>query len=393
MVPDSASSSARLCLPGAIAQLGERLPCTQEVSGSIPLGSIGKLLLIDGFSWSWERSIRPDARVWTRNENVAGSRPLASIHPSSLPCDVERRWRARTGSVVRRRHRVAVSRRMGLEDRGRGGGVSGLRGRLARRSDLSSVAPGSAAGARERARQASQASRQGQRPGASRCGGRGGRSGRGRRAAGGAASRRSCGPARRRPRISVQRADVGGERGDHAPGAVGGSGRRGMCPAASVARIAEPTVACSSNSALDDRELVAVGDEGVVSPVGPERRLADQSARRRTHRRAPRLAAHPGDAGLAVAAGRQALSTAICGAHVGPQRERESSSAPGGARVGAIVAYDEKPNGRTTMPSAGAADARGQPSTKSCSATLASRPSPVGRAASSVSGADGDYGL
>ena len=26
-------------LKGAIAQLGERLPCTQEVSGSIPLGS------------------------------------------------------------------------------------------------------------------------------------------------------------------------------------------------------------------------------------------------------------------------------------------------------------------------------------------------------------------
>ena len=25
--------------PGALAQLGERLPCTQEVSGSIPLGS------------------------------------------------------------------------------------------------------------------------------------------------------------------------------------------------------------------------------------------------------------------------------------------------------------------------------------------------------------------
>ena len=25
---------------GALAQLGERLPCTQEVSGSIPLGSI-----------------------------------------------------------------------------------------------------------------------------------------------------------------------------------------------------------------------------------------------------------------------------------------------------------------------------------------------------------------
>jgi hypothetical protein len=26
-------------LNGALAQLGERLPCTQEVSGSIPLGS------------------------------------------------------------------------------------------------------------------------------------------------------------------------------------------------------------------------------------------------------------------------------------------------------------------------------------------------------------------
>ncbi len=26
---------------GALAQLGERLLCTQEVSGSIPLGSIG----------------------------------------------------------------------------------------------------------------------------------------------------------------------------------------------------------------------------------------------------------------------------------------------------------------------------------------------------------------
>jgi hypothetical protein len=27
---------------GALAQLGERLPCTQEVSGSIPLGSTNK---------------------------------------------------------------------------------------------------------------------------------------------------------------------------------------------------------------------------------------------------------------------------------------------------------------------------------------------------------------
>ena len=35
---------------GAIAQLGERLPCTQEVSGSIPLGStislLGKTMLV-----------------------------------------------------------------------------------------------------------------------------------------------------------------------------------------------------------------------------------------------------------------------------------------------------------------------------------------------------------
>ena len=28
-----------LPIHGALAQLGERLPCTQEVSGSIPLGS------------------------------------------------------------------------------------------------------------------------------------------------------------------------------------------------------------------------------------------------------------------------------------------------------------------------------------------------------------------
>jgi hypothetical protein len=30
---------------GAIAQLGERLPCTQEVSGSIPLSSTTSLLI------------------------------------------------------------------------------------------------------------------------------------------------------------------------------------------------------------------------------------------------------------------------------------------------------------------------------------------------------------
>lgn len=32
---------------GALAQLGERLLCTQEVSGSIPLGSIGYEILLN----------------------------------------------------------------------------------------------------------------------------------------------------------------------------------------------------------------------------------------------------------------------------------------------------------------------------------------------------------
>ena len=31
---------------GALAQLGERLLCTQEVSGSIPLGSINTLVVL-----------------------------------------------------------------------------------------------------------------------------------------------------------------------------------------------------------------------------------------------------------------------------------------------------------------------------------------------------------
>ncbi len=33
---------------GALAQLGERLPCTQEVSGSIPLGSTIIYISYDG---------------------------------------------------------------------------------------------------------------------------------------------------------------------------------------------------------------------------------------------------------------------------------------------------------------------------------------------------------
>lgn len=38
-------SFQRFC--GALAQLGERLLCTQEVSGSIPLGSIGYEVLLN----------------------------------------------------------------------------------------------------------------------------------------------------------------------------------------------------------------------------------------------------------------------------------------------------------------------------------------------------------
>ena len=36
---------------GALAQLGERLPCTQEVSGSIPLGSTILLLIVKIFNY------------------------------------------------------------------------------------------------------------------------------------------------------------------------------------------------------------------------------------------------------------------------------------------------------------------------------------------------------
>ena len=40
---------------GAIAQLGERLPCTQEVSGSIPLGSTTSSLVTVSVKCSWLR--------------------------------------------------------------------------------------------------------------------------------------------------------------------------------------------------------------------------------------------------------------------------------------------------------------------------------------------------
>ena len=41
-LPNLRSKFEEVANDGAIAQLGERLLCTQEVSGSIPLGSIGE---------------------------------------------------------------------------------------------------------------------------------------------------------------------------------------------------------------------------------------------------------------------------------------------------------------------------------------------------------------
>jgi hypothetical protein len=41
--PNLRSTTGILSLPGAIAQLGERLLCKQEVTGSIPVGSTGRL--------------------------------------------------------------------------------------------------------------------------------------------------------------------------------------------------------------------------------------------------------------------------------------------------------------------------------------------------------------
>ena len=47
---------------GAIAQLGERLPCTQEVSGSIPLGStIATDVELTMHGQRFERNVAPPA--------------------------------------------------------------------------------------------------------------------------------------------------------------------------------------------------------------------------------------------------------------------------------------------------------------------------------------------
>ena len=46
--PDLTHTAVRLEPDGAIAQLGERLLCTQEVAGSIPAGSIAASLVTGG---------------------------------------------------------------------------------------------------------------------------------------------------------------------------------------------------------------------------------------------------------------------------------------------------------------------------------------------------------
>jgi hypothetical protein len=52
--------SGILSLPGAIAQLGERLLCKQEVTGSIPVGSIKDLQIGSFWRDALERWMRVD---------------------------------------------------------------------------------------------------------------------------------------------------------------------------------------------------------------------------------------------------------------------------------------------------------------------------------------------
>ena len=68
------------CLPdhflGALAQLGERLPCTQEVSGSIPLGSTN----IFSFIFHLEEYPSPAEGIGLENrQGVKASRGFESL--------------------------------------------------------------------------------------------------------------------------------------------------------------------------------------------------------------------------------------------------------------------------------------------------------------------------
>ena len=81
--------------PGAVAQLGERLPCTQEVSGSIPLSSTNRRRRWCVCVGSEERDARTpfaagfrfsgvEGKKESRLERLAAVRPVAAVwvlHP------------------------------------------------------------------------------------------------------------------------------------------------------------------------------------------------------------------------------------------------------------------------------------------------------------------------
>src|SRR5205807_3055166 len=78
--PDAVKSQ----VPGAIAQLGERLLCKQEVAGSIPAGSISKCLQTHGLRVSIARHLASDSRML-----------IQSREPTAIPtatASVGNRW-------------------------------------------------------------------------------------------------------------------------------------------------------------------------------------------------------------------------------------------------------------------------------------------------------------
>ena len=65
---------------GALAQLGERLPCTQEVSGSIPLGSTNFLLRNLAMAQLGERLPAPGGRAGVAFDFERNVAPPAWLH-------------------------------------------------------------------------------------------------------------------------------------------------------------------------------------------------------------------------------------------------------------------------------------------------------------------------
>ena len=71
-------------LSGGLAQLGERLPCKQEVSGSIPLISTraAKLkphLKPSASGFKWERKQSEVNELWTKREAIRPKRTIRSF--------------------------------------------------------------------------------------------------------------------------------------------------------------------------------------------------------------------------------------------------------------------------------------------------------------------------